>query len=106
VALSTNTNTIPSPLRAHQGGEAVIYIGDATLCFGRSLVIADGGLARQVAHHRLYDRTQRQRSARIPALLKWRTLATPGVTDLSYGTSSGNGPPRRMQSAGRGLSAA
>src|SRR5580704_18579683 len=41
-----------------------------------------------------------------PTLLKWRKLATPGVTDLSYGTSSGNGPARRMQSAGRGLSAA
>src|SRR6202035_5257714 len=41
-----------------------------------------------------------------PALLKWRNLATPGVSDLSYGTSSGNGPARRVQSAGRGLSAA
>ena len=40
-----------------------------------------------------------------PALLKW-TLATPGVSDLSYVTSSGNGPARRVQSAGRGMSAA
>ncbi|MGC1299042.1 MAG: hypothetical protein WA869_28795, partial [Alloacidobacterium sp.] len=63
--MALSTNTISLPLRAHQGGDAVVYIGDATLCFGRSLVIADGGLARQVAHHRLYDRTRRQRSARI-----------------------------------------
>ena len=53
------------PARADQGGDGVVDIGNATLRLGRSLVAADGGLARQVAHHRVEDRTRRQRSARV-----------------------------------------
>jgi len=50
-------------VRADQRGDGVVDIGDATLRFGRSLVAADGGLARQVARHRAEDRTRRQGGA-------------------------------------------
>jgi hypothetical protein len=52
-------------LRADQRGDGIVEIGDATLCFGRSLVAADGSLARRVARHRVEDQTRRQRSARV-----------------------------------------
>jgi hypothetical protein len=50
---------------ADQRGDGVVDIGDATLCCGRSLVAADGGLAGQVAHDRVEDRTRRQGSTRV-----------------------------------------
>jgi hypothetical protein len=52
-------------VRADQGGDGVVDIGDAIGRFGRSLVTADGGLARQVARHRFDDRARRQGGARV-----------------------------------------
>ena len=91
VALSTNA--ISS--RRDQRSYGVVDIRDATLCFGRSLVAADGGLARQVAYHRLEHRTRRQGSARVDKVTTW---ATPGVSDLSSGTSSVMMAPRQARS--------
>ena len=91
VALSTNA--ISS--RRDQRSYGVVDIRDATLCFGRSLVAADGGLARQVAYLRLEHRTRRQGSARVDKVTTW---ATPGVSDLSSGTSSVMMAPRQARS--------
>jgi hypothetical protein len=91
VALSTNA--ISS--RRDQRSYGVVDIRDATLCFGRSLVAADGGLARQVAYNRLEHRTRRQGSARVDKVTTW---ATPGVSDLSSGTSSVMMAPRQARS--------
>jgi len=72
-------------VRADQRGDGVVDIRDAIGRFGRRLIAADGGLARQWLI--TASRTGRGGKA-APALLKWRTLATPGVSDLSNGTSS------------------
>jgi hypothetical protein len=54
-----------APVRADQGGDGVVDIGDAIGRFGRRLIAPDGGLARQVARHRVDDRARRQGSARV-----------------------------------------
>jgi len=63
--------------RADQRGDGVVEIRDAIDRFGRNLVAADGGLARQVARHRVEDRTRRQAA---PALLKWFKAPLSGFT--------------------------
>ena len=50
--------------RADQRGDGVVDIRDAIGRFGRGLVAADGGLARQVAGHRVEDRPRGQGRAR------------------------------------------
>jgi hypothetical protein len=51
--------------RADQGSDGVVGIFDAIGRFGRGLVAADGGLARQVAHDRIEDWARRQGGAGI-----------------------------------------
>src|SRR5216117_1617954 len=51
--------------RTDQRGDSVVDIREAIGRFGRSLVAADGGLARQVARHRVEDGTRGQGSARV-----------------------------------------
>ena len=53
------------PARADQRGDGVIDIRDAIGRLGRRLVAADGGLARQVARHRIEDRARRQGGPRV-----------------------------------------
>ena len=51
--------------RTDQRGDGVVDIRDAIGRFGRRLVAADGSLSRQVARHRVEDRSRRQGRARV-----------------------------------------
>ncbi len=61
--------------RPDQRGDGVVNVREAIGRFGGRLVAADGGLAGQVARHRVEDRTGRQGSARV---VEVENVAHPG----------------------------